>query len=146
MFTLLAYTLINEVRNLGWNQRVLNLLILSVWENTQMPGCAHKHMHLLGSSISHPPAVFLTLWLLYTVTACILLHSVSHELKKETQNHLCEIQMNYFVSCAVILCFVMASVHFISCYWKHMAVLLMWVLSEVYLFFSTLPINSYLNK
>lgn len=41
MFTLPAYTLINEVRNLGWIQWVLNLPILSGWGNTQMSGCAH---------------------------------------------------------------------------------------------------------
>lgn len=58
MFTLLAYTLINEVRNLGWIQWVLNLPILSGWGNTQLSGCArgtctcwaaHRHIPLFPS-------------------------------------------------------------------------------------------------
>lgn len=39
MFALLAYTLIDEFRNLSWIQRVLNLLILSV------KAAKHAHTH-----------------------------------------------------------------------------------------------------
>lgn len=61
MFTLLAYTLIDEVRNLSWIQPVLNLLILSVkaakhahtHTQTHKPLAVLEHMYLLDGFIHY---------------------------------------------------------------------------------------------
>ena len=94
MFTLLAYTLINEVRNLGWNQRVLNLLILSGRENTQKPGCVPTHA-LVGQLRLRSTGC-----LSNTVLHCLYSLSCSRKGGKVTEtekNHLHKIQIKRIV-------------------------------------------------